>query len=91
MYQFCCYVLAGRKVLTKLSQQIVAMLGILVYKFYGEQLREMFGYQEHPYGFYIMAGMRLHSFNGLWYNLIKYFFLFFYDVANTRCKIKSLI
>ncbi|XP_057549742.1 uncharacterized protein LOC130827878 isoform X1 [Amaranthus tricolor] len=36
-------------------QLIVAMLGILVYKFYGEQLREMFGYQEHPYGFYIMA------------------------------------
>ncbi|XP_057549743.1 uncharacterized protein LOC130827878 isoform X2 [Amaranthus tricolor] len=37
------------------STKIVAMLGILVYKFYGEQLREMFGYQEHPYGFYIMA------------------------------------
>lgn len=36
-------------------QLIVAMLGVLVYKFYGEELREMFGYQEHPYGFYIMA------------------------------------
>lgn len=32
------------------------MLGVLVYRFYGEELREMFGYQEHPYGFYIMAG-----------------------------------
>ena len=37
-------------------QQIVAFLGVLVYKFYGEELREMFGYEEHPYGFYTMAG-----------------------------------
>ncbi|KAK4773503.1 hypothetical protein SAY87_028522 [Trapa incisa] len=36
-------------------QLIVASLGILVYKFYGEELREMFGYEEHPYGFYTMA------------------------------------
>ncbi|KAK3219082.1 hypothetical protein Dsin_013052 [Dipteronia sinensis] len=36
-------------------QLIVALLGVLVYKFYGEELREMFGYEEHPYGFYIMA------------------------------------
>lgn len=36
-------------------QLIVAFLGVLVYKFYGEELREMFGYEEHPYGFYIMA------------------------------------
>lgn len=36
-------------------QLIVAFLGILVYKFYGEELREMFGYEEHPYGFYTMA------------------------------------
>lgn len=27
-----------------------------MYKFYGEELREMFGYEEHPYGFYTMAG-----------------------------------
>lgn len=26
-----------------------------MYKFYGEELREMFGYREHPYGFYTMA------------------------------------
>ncbi|CAI0410130.1 unnamed protein product [Linum tenue] len=38
-------------------QLIVAFLGVLVYKFYGEELREMFGYEEHPYGFYTMAGM----------------------------------
>lgn len=35
----------------------MASLGVLVYKYYGEELREMFGYHEHPYGFYIMAGM----------------------------------
>ncbi|KAF9614841.1 hypothetical protein IFM89_020897 [Coptis chinensis] len=34
---------------------IVAIVGLLVYKFYGEDLREMFGYEEHPYGFYTMA------------------------------------
>nr|BAC42386.1 unknown protein [Arabidopsis thaliana] len=36
-------------------QMIVAFLGLLVYKFYGEELREMFGYEEHPYGFYTLA------------------------------------
>ncbi|KAL2461959.1 RING/FYVE/PHD zinc finger superfamily protein [Abeliophyllum distichum] len=36
-------------------QLIVTFLGVLVYKFYGEELREMFGYEEHPYGFYTMA------------------------------------
>lgn len=36
-------------------QMVVAFLGMLVYKFYGEELREMFGYEQHPYGFYSMA------------------------------------
>ncbi|KAL9254144.1 E3 ubiquitin-protein ligase MARCHF8-like protein [Drosera capensis] len=36
-------------------QLIVGLVGVLVYKFYGEELREMFGYEEHPYGFYTMA------------------------------------
>lgn len=36
-------------------QLVVGFLGMLVYKFYGEELREMFGYEEHPYGFYSMA------------------------------------
>ncbi|KAL2332556.1 hypothetical protein Fmac_020137 [Flemingia macrophylla] len=36
-------------------QLVVAFLGVLVYKFYGDELREMFGYEEHPYGFYTMA------------------------------------
>ncbi|XP_031272223.1 E3 ubiquitin-protein ligase MARCH8 [Pistacia vera] len=40
-------------------QLIVALLAVLVYKFYGEELREMFGYDEHPYGFYIMAGLAI--------------------------------
>lgn len=39
-----------------MHQQVVAFLGLLVYKFYGEELREMFGYEEHPYGFYTLAG-----------------------------------
>ncbi|KAH1105370.1 hypothetical protein AAZX31_13G353500 [Glycine max] len=38
-------------------QLVVAFLGVLVYKFYGDELREMFGYEEHPYGFYTMAGI----------------------------------
>ncbi|XP_015571247.1 uncharacterized protein LOC8259964 isoform X2 [Ricinus communis] len=37
------------------STKIVAFLGMFVYKFYGEELREMFGYEEHPYGFYTVA------------------------------------
>lgn len=36
-------------------QLVVAFLGILVYKFYGEELKDMFGYEEHPYAFYTMA------------------------------------
>ncbi|KAF6155605.1 hypothetical protein GIB67_034700 [Kingdonia uniflora] len=36
-------------------QLIIAFLGMLLYKYYGEELREMFGYEEHPYGFYAMA------------------------------------
>lgn len=39
-----------------LIRQVVAFLGVLVYNFYGEELREMFGYAEHPYAFYTMAG-----------------------------------
>ncbi|KAI4387112.1 hypothetical protein MLD38_004970 [Melastoma candidum] len=42
-------------------QLIVASLGLLVYKFYGEELREMFGCDEHPYGFYTMAGVPYQS------------------------------
>ncbi|KEH39696.1 uncharacterized protein [Medicago truncatula] len=37
------------------STKVVAFLGVLIYKFYGDELREMFGYEEHPYGFYTMA------------------------------------
>ncbi|GJT46164.1 E3 ubiquitin protein ligase MARCH8 [Tanacetum coccineum] len=34
---------------------IVAFLGVLVYKFFRDELREMFGYEEHPYALYTMA------------------------------------
>lgn len=47
-------------------QLIVGFLGMLVYKFYGEELREMFGYEEHPYGFYTMAVLAI-VFVGLLY------------------------
>ena len=47
----------SRGVFAMCFEQIVAFLGVLVYKFYGEELREMFGYEEHPYGFYAMAGI----------------------------------
>lgn len=47
----------SREVFAMCFEQIVAFLGVLVYKFYGEELREMFGYEEHPYGFYAMAGI----------------------------------
>lgn len=46
-----CYL----KIFSKCIWQVVAVLGMLVYRFYGEELREMFGYEEHPYGFYTMA------------------------------------
>lgn len=36
-------------------QLIVASLGLLVYTLYGEELKEMFGYEHHPFGFYILA------------------------------------
>lgn len=36
-------------------QLIVALLGVTVYRYYGSELREMFDYEEHPYGFYTMA------------------------------------
>lgn len=39
--------------------QIVATLAVIVYKFYGDALREMFGYEEHPYAFYTTAGITL--------------------------------
>lgn len=47
---------------------IVAFLGLLVYKFYGEELREMFGYEEHPYVFYVIAVFTI-VFVGMLYGL----------------------
>lgn len=37
--------------------KVVTMLAMLVYKFYGEELREMFEYEDHPYAFYGMSSM----------------------------------
>ncbi|GJM90127.1 hypothetical protein PR202_ga06377 [Eleusine coracana subsp. coracana] len=41
------------------STKVVAFLGMVVYRFYGDELREMFGYEEHPYAFYAMAIMAI--------------------------------
>ncbi|XP_020408990.1 zinc finger, C3HC4 type family protein isoform X2 [Zea mays] len=37
------------------STKVVAFMGMVIYRFYGDELREMFGYEEHPYAFYAMA------------------------------------
>ncbi|KAK9097507.1 hypothetical protein Sjap_023004 [Stephania japonica] len=52
-YQFL--VIRDHALIFIIVQLVVAFLGMLVYKFYGEELREMFGYEEHPYGFYTVA------------------------------------
>ncbi|KAG6554499.1 hypothetical protein Mapa_003877 [Marchantia paleacea] len=36
-------------------QLVVGSLGALVYYFYGGELRELFGYDDHPYGFYALV------------------------------------
>eukprot|EP00250_Pteridium_aquilinum_P007574 c17253_g1_i2 orf=304-918(+) len=36
-------------------QLVVASFSILVYTLYGEELKEMFGYEHHPYGFHALA------------------------------------
>ncbi|KAJ8447566.1 hypothetical protein Cgig2_031179 [Carnegiea gigantea] len=50
-------------------QLIVALFGMLLYKLYGEELREMFGYEDHPYGFYIIAVLAI-LLVGLLYGLL---------------------
>lgn len=37
-------------------------MGMLVYAVYGDELREMFGYEQHPYSFYSLASKRLNPF-----------------------------
>ncbi|EFJ27430.1 hypothetical protein SELMODRAFT_84712 [Selaginella moellendorffii] len=37
------------------AQLVVAFLGLVVYLLYGRELKEMFGYSRHPYGFYSLA------------------------------------
>ncbi len=35
-------------------------MGMLVYVFYGDELREMFGYEQHPISFYSLASNTLY-------------------------------
>lgn len=53
--KFQFLVVRDHAVIFIIVQLVVAILGMLIYKFYGEELREMFGYEQHPYGFYSMA------------------------------------
>lgn len=53
--KFQLLVIRDHTVIFIVVQVVVALLGMLVYKFYGEELREMFGYEQHPYGFYLLA------------------------------------
>ncbi|XP_006850891.2 E3 ubiquitin-protein ligase MARCH1 isoform X1 [Amborella trichopoda] len=53
--KFQLLVFRDHAILFFIVQLVVASLGLLVYNFYGEQLREMFGYAQHPYGFYSLA------------------------------------
>jgi len=36
-------------------KQVVALMAMLVYAVYGEELREMFDYEQYPYSFYTLA------------------------------------
>lgn len=38
-----------------LVRQVVALMAMLVYAVYGEELREMFGYEHYSYSFYTLA------------------------------------
>ncbi|PKU72289.1 E3 ubiquitin-protein ligase MARCH3 [Dendrobium catenatum] len=53
--KFQLLVLRDHTLIFVIVQLVVAFFGMLVYRFYGDELREMFGYEEHPYGFYTMA------------------------------------
>ncbi|XP_020578389.1 E3 ubiquitin-protein ligase MARCH1 isoform X2 [Phalaenopsis equestris] len=53
--KFQLLVLRDHTLIFVIVQLVVAFLGMLVYRFYGDELREMFGYEEHPYGFYTLA------------------------------------
>ncbi|XP_002989200.2 E3 ubiquitin-protein ligase MARCH8 [Selaginella moellendorffii] len=54
--KFQLLVFRDHTVIFVLVQVVVILLGALVYAFYGEELKEMFGYDEqHAYGFYALA------------------------------------
>ncbi|KAJ4794004.1 RING/FYVE/PHD zinc finger superfamily protein [Rhynchospora pubera] len=55
--KFQLLVVRDHTVIFFIVQLVVMMLAMLVYKFYGEELREMFEYEDHPYAFYAMSIM----------------------------------
>ncbi|KAL2652016.1 hypothetical protein R1flu_020144 [Riccia fluitans] len=53
--KFQLLVLRDHAAIFLIVQLVVGCLGASVYYFYGEELREMFGYEHHPYGFYALV------------------------------------
>lgn len=53
--KFQLLVVRDHTVIFFIVQLVVAFMGMVIYRFYGDELREMFGYEEHPYAFYAMA------------------------------------
>ncbi|CAM6087612.1 unnamed protein product [Calypogeia fissa] len=53
--KFQLLVLRDHAAIFIIVQLVVGLLGLLVYTFYGEELREMFGYDRHPLGFYALV------------------------------------
>ena len=46
---------------------------MLVYRFYGDELREMFGYEQHPYAFYALASkFNFHTMSIVLVHVINY-------------------
>lgn len=53
--KFQLLVVRDHAMLFIIVQMVVASMGMLVYAVYGDELREMFGYEQHPYSFYSLA------------------------------------
>ncbi|KAI5064335.1 hypothetical protein GOP47_0021005 [Adiantum capillus-veneris] len=53
--KFQLLVIRDHAVIYIVVQLVVASFSLLIYSLYGEELKEMFGYEHHPYGFHALA------------------------------------
>ncbi|KAH7438048.1 hypothetical protein KP509_05G103100 [Ceratopteris richardii] len=53
--KFQLLVLRDHAAIYIIVQLVVAAFSLLIYSLYGEELKEMFGYEHHPYGFHALA------------------------------------